>query len=376
MLQAHADRLRTMLARPAHAGSRMPGLDALRGIAALLVVLYHYSLGYNGVVAPHTTPLLMVFPFPAIGVQIFFAISGFVIFMTLERCARGRDFAMSRFARLYPPFLFCMLLTAAVTFVFQFNPRGITGADVAANLPMIVGLLDGVYVDPSYWTLTCEICFYALIALVYYQLQQRFFPGRDSFEPRGFNVLLAATLAWMVICVLGRTYGGGDMYAREALALNFQYGHLFVTGIAIYGLVKGRLLVPLSLLAIAALLGAMPVLGALSIGSVVKTLAIAFMIWVGARIPLNGWLASVAFFLGGISYSLYLIHQMIGFLMIARMEQAGLNANLALLLALAAIMLMAYAIRMYVEIPSQNAILKWYRGRKAAPAKLSPNNIA
>lgn len=354
---------------------RMPGLDALRGIAALMVVIYHYTARYPEVVAPHSEGLLFSFPYASIGVQVFFAISGFVIFMTLERCRSGRDFFVSRFARLYPPFVACMLLTSGVTFASGFNPRGLHGGDVLLNLPMVVGLLDRVYVDGSYWTLTCEISFYVLIAAFFYMIQRRVL-GRNegSFDRVKGNPLLIGVALWMVVTVLGRSYAD-DMYTRWSLAFNFMYGHLFVVGIAVYGLTKGRLLVPLLLLAMAVLAGAMPVLGQFSIGAAIKFFGIGVLVWIAAHLQMQGRVAALAAFLGGISYSLYLLHQMIGYLLIYKLEAAGMGASLAVLLTTAAMMVLAYLVRRTVEIPAQNGILAWYAPWKAktiAPVATGP----
>ncbi len=62
--------------------ARLAELDALRGIAALAVVVFHYT-----VKAPEILPRVVTvdhgFALGNYGVQLFFAISGFVIFMTV-----------------------------------------------------------------------------------------------------------------------------------------------------------------------------------------------------------------------------------------------------------------------------------------------------
>ncbi|MES2741013.1 MAG: acyltransferase [Pseudomonadota bacterium] len=348
------------------ADGRMQGLDALRGLAALIVVAYHYTCGYPLLVKTPHDALWLTVPLPALGVQIFFVISGFVIFMTLERSRSGMDFFMSRFARLYPPFLFCMLLTATVVFGTGFNPETINGWDVVMNLPLVVGLLSKTYVDPSYWTLTIEVCFYAWIALFYYYVQQRYVAsGRDSFERVLGNPLLLALLGWLLLDLAGRTFYE-DMYSRMALALNFQYGHLFVAGVAVYGLSRGRLAVPLLILALAVGIGSMPQAGQFSPGGAAKVLCIVGMIWAGSRLRLSGALARWASFLGGISYSLYLLHQILGFAIIHHLETAGLNTNLAMLAALACVIGLAAASRRWIEVPSQRWLLGAYAARKLA----------
>jgi peptidoglycan/LPS O-acetylase OafA/YrhL len=96
----------------------------------------------------------------------------------------------------------------------------------------------------------------------------------------------------------------------------------------------------------------------------VKVLGIAALVWLGAHIRLNRWMAAIAGFLGGISYSLYLIHQSVGYVLIYKMEEAGVGANLAVWATVVVMVVFAYLIRAYIEIPAQNWI-----GRKYAPWK-------
>jgi peptidoglycan/LPS O-acetylase OafA/YrhL len=72
--------------------------------------------------------------------------------------------------------------------------------------------------------------------------------------------------------------------------------------------------------------------------------------------------------LGAISYSLYLLHQYIGFALLRALEAAGLGANTAIALTLAAILLLAAAITFWIERPALRAIRAWWRGRTAPPA--------
>lgn len=97
---------------------RFVELDALRGIAAMAVVLFHYTSrfgevfeveGFGG--AP--------FQYGHLGVHLFFVISGYVIFLTISKCRTGRDFLVSRFSRLYPVYWGAMLVTILVA-VFSF----------------------------------------------------------------------------------------------------------------------------------------------------------------------------------------------------------------------------------------------------------------
>ena len=76
---------------------RLVELDALRGIAAVVVVLYHLTYWND---AAGQAPFSVFWGH--YGVELFFIISGFVIFMTLAQARDLRAFAVSRVARLYP----------------------------------------------------------------------------------------------------------------------------------------------------------------------------------------------------------------------------------------------------------------------------------
>lgn len=88
------------------ARTHWPGLDGVRGIAAIVVVLFHAQLGFavNGYV----------------GVDVFFALSGFLITTILlaeikaRRTVRLRRFFVRRFLRLYPALVAtCLVVLAA-----------------------------------------------------------------------------------------------------------------------------------------------------------------------------------------------------------------------------------------------------------------------
>src|SRR5260370_4199931 len=82
---------------------RIKGLDGLRGIAAISVLLFHYTIVYGLLIEP-LNPMPFEAPYGRHGVELFFIISGFVILMTFENSLSVTDFALSPFARLFPVF--------------------------------------------------------------------------------------------------------------------------------------------------------------------------------------------------------------------------------------------------------------------------------
>src|SRR3954449_3383332 len=115
---------------------RMAWLDALRAVAALLVVyahLSHYLLrGARDVSAEwlHAGPA---------GVMLFFLVSGYIIPASLERHGNQRRFWIGRFARLYPLYLVVCGLVALAAPLTSAAPLTPVGA--VAHLTMLPQLL-------------------------------------------------------------------------------------------------------------------------------------------------------------------------------------------------------------------------------------------
>jgi peptidoglycan/LPS O-acetylase OafA/YrhL len=109
------------------AGERMAGqqsrirfLDGLRGLAIFLVLGFHYTGPTYAAKLPYGNSLawIPVLDHGWIGVYLFFLISGYVIFMTLEKCATAGDFFQRRWLRLFPAMLFASIVIFAFSQLF------------------------------------------------------------------------------------------------------------------------------------------------------------------------------------------------------------------------------------------------------------------
>src|ERR1700722_11754073 len=105
--------------------NRLRGIDSLRGLAAMAVVLFHYTTCYDFWFGRTGSGLLFYLPKGCFGVQLFFIISGFVRFKTLDRPPDLKTFAVARSARLYPPFFICVTIALAVVGVTHWHIAGI-----------------------------------------------------------------------------------------------------------------------------------------------------------------------------------------------------------------------------------------------------------
>ncbi|WP_299735301.1 acyltransferase [uncultured Endozoicomonas sp.] len=139
---------------------RIVALDIVRFFAALSVVLYHL------VSRPESDayPLLSeVTQYGYLGVPLFFMISGFVIvFSAMNRSAMA--FALSRFMRLYPTLWVGVVFTVFVTWMFADNSHSFL--HVMSNLTLLQSYLGFMDIDGIYWTLKAELKFYLCIFLL------------------------------------------------------------------------------------------------------------------------------------------------------------------------------------------------------------------
>jgi peptidoglycan/LPS O-acetylase OafA/YrhL len=152
-------------------------LDFLRGIAALGVVLYHYS----GLLLPTLNPnyFTSILAYGEYGVQIFFVISGFIIPYSMTKSNYTlNDFWKNlyrRYIRLAPPAYVAMLFSILIYFsAIILLKRPINGISwpgtnwqaILGNLTFTAPLIHSSWYNPVFWTLAIEFQFYALIGLL------------------------------------------------------------------------------------------------------------------------------------------------------------------------------------------------------------------
>lgn len=139
---------------------RLQRLDALRGLAAIAVVLFHFTSRFPEMYPGGRAPFSVDLGF--YGVHLFFMISGFVIVMSIEHRS-GASFVRSRFIRLYPAFWASVLLTTLVLTIDPVlgPPPGLV--QILANLTMFEEFIKIPPIDGAYWSLTYELGFYAMM---------------------------------------------------------------------------------------------------------------------------------------------------------------------------------------------------------------------
>jgi peptidoglycan/LPS O-acetylase OafA/YrhL len=145
---------------------RMYELDLLRLAAALAVVAVHYmsSGHYRGFTELSFPELAPVARYGYLGVDLFFLISGLVVFQSAWGRS-PRSFLTGRAVRLFPAFWLAVTVTAACIWTTGAVGRApVTIPEYAANLTMVLPPLAGIpWVESVYWTLWFEWRFYLLL---------------------------------------------------------------------------------------------------------------------------------------------------------------------------------------------------------------------
>ncbi|MCT4705864.1 acyltransferase [Enterobacteriaceae bacterium H16N7] len=144
--------------------NKIISIHHLRGLAALLVVMFHFRGYLNGVYAQNDLGS-MLFGAGAFGVDLFFMISGFIIALSTRRTSSTAIFAIRRFFRIYPAFII----------IFSIGAFTVYSNNSTTNLVRAMFFLhkDYTLASPGFgfnilgpaWTLSYEIYFYTLFVL-------------------------------------------------------------------------------------------------------------------------------------------------------------------------------------------------------------------
>ncbi|HWV13535.1 MAG TPA: acyltransferase [Sphingobium sp.] len=325
--------------------TRLVELDALRGIGALCVLVFHYSTRFHELF-PQAAHVPFSFPGGNYRVLLFFTISGFAIFFTLDRIGSVADFIVNRVARLYPAYLVAMLLTLSIEYLAKATQLLVGPTAIVANITMLQGFAFLPEVDGAYWTLTVEIAFYFCMISVWKWI------GLKRLEP-----VLAL---WLLI----RTAYGlwPDMPERIVMLFVLRYLPFFVIGILSYRVWSGqrnwRQQAPyagIALLSVAFMETWDVTLMACVLLAGFAALIRGQLRWIAAR-PL--------LWMGGISYSFYLIHQHVGFVVMLKLTEHGYSPWLAFCSAFLVALTLGAGINRLVERPAGEAVISWWRRRR------------
>ncbi|MGZ3864408.1 MAG: acyltransferase family protein [Bacteroidia bacterium] len=318
--------------------AEIPVLDSLRAIAAWSVCLYHFVCMTVGFVDPQGW-VYDVFYFGRYGVQMFFVISGLVIPWALYKNSYHLknffSFIGKRFIRVEPPYLFSLALAIAFILLRKFSPtfhgeqRPVTAEQVLLHIGYLVPFVKGaVWFNSVYWTLAIEFQYYLSVAFIYFLIISRVFFIRLI----AYAIIFSGPLVipredllpyWLPVFGLGMMiflYKTERIRMTETVVLS-----LLFTGIIYYSNGRDQ--------AIVSVLSEVAILGLFSFSNRILT------------------------FLGRFSYSVYLIHAVVGGAMVNVLSHYASGSFSKFVLVLGAVVvtgISGYIMYRCIERPAKN----------------------
>ena len=302
-------------------------IESLRALAALMVLVFHF-LSFSGAEGflIKNVDLRQFSKFGAQGVELFYIISGFVIYYSLSNTNSASynylKYLGKRFARIFPPFLGTLILICLVALIWK-GDYGYSAKQILQNATLTVDLFrNSEWMNPIFVTLKVEFLFYLVI---------------------GFLVIWMRKSPWIYGSILVLSLLCVPFFHAVDVIHNIPF---FAAGIAcseIYqskNILLNRFILAGSLLILFLIFPWEDIL--------VLGIGITFLLWVKIK---SAWLE----WMGRFSYSLYLTHGLSGglFLFVFKNEHyVNLNSWLALILATIVSITFAYGYYLLVERPA------------------------
>lgn len=322
-------------------------INVLRGISVWLIVLYHYTFRYSAKEEIQTLGLSVDWnfqlPWGCAAVVTFFMMSGFLIGgYFCDKKMTCKSYLVNRAYRLYPSYWSGVLITY-ITVLLLFPQAAVSFKALLFNFTMIPYFFHQPCVDGAYWTMQVEFFFSLMIGAI--------------LLFGSYKVKRRMLLLWMVICMLLYFIPGDEMVVRGIkLLFTMRFAHLFIAGIVAFQIIKKNyqpeFLIILVICCVIQFLQAES-----NYHTIFFFLTFAVFIFTN-QIDLflsNRYckpIVEIFTFFASISYSWYLIHQMIGYSIIKNVVALGWDSEWILLLPVCITILIALALYKLVEKPT------------------------
>jgi exopolysaccharide production protein ExoZ len=338
---------------------RLDSLQALRAIAALMVVVFHLQVYTVPVVLGHPDRLWTGFGMGYSGVEIFFVLSGFIMVLVHgDQFGQPRlawQFLMRRVERIYP--MLWIVLVGLIA--LRWLDSGALPTASEALRAFTLWPTAGEPVLEASWSLTFEMLFYLVFALLLLH--------------RRFGAFIAGF--WFTLCLVSAVSGyvgpGAELLLSPYNAL-FLFGILsaqvfremrplqglgvFVLGVTLYlhvglGEAYGTLVLDT---------GFRTVVYGVAAAGIVSGLA---AVDIAGRLKVPGVLR----FLGDASFSIYLVHVMVMTIVVKVLISLQLDTILGLPAIAAVLILASLALGCLAHVALERPVLRWLRARRTTP---------
>lgn len=212
------------------------GFDILRYVAALSVMMLHYS-GYSMILSTNLSDggaktmsgirhISLLFP----GVVILFSMSGFLISASYERMKTRREFFLRRILRMYPELWICTIVNLVI--VCLLVPESLDQSMILwlgtqifgiANTPACLKTFATGSINGALWTVFTEMQLYILLGITY--------PFLKRLKSKYWAILLVILAGLNLAC---DAWSGGGIVSKLIERSFVPYALWFFIGVFCY----------------------------------------------------------------------------------------------------------------------------------------------
>ena len=328
-------------------GCRLSSLNALRGIAILLVIVSHFAPASLTALTGNQSAMLVAYS----GVILFFTLSGFLMDRTLSFDRSLISYTVRRAARILPIYWLSLLMAFAI--------GSWTLRDLFINAAFLVPVAKTELMSGVYWTLYVEVLFYCIAPILIYS-------GDRAVKIAPYLFIAIDIVIWLV-----RGEPSHAIYHLTYCLLGMQYGAWYRGALSGAGLAIAATVITLS----ASLLSPVSILVGLS------PLISGILLWYALRKERQ--IAILSFF-GDVSYGWYLTHAVVGLPLTAIIVRNGASDWQAALAGAGVALLLSWVVFRTIERPSirfgKTLIRNWVghrvlrADRRSVPSVLAGDN--
>ena len=310
---------------------RLDYLDNIRGVAILFVLIYHFFYIYpmeSGVIYfQELYKINELLNFGAIGVSLFFILSGFLMAASMDKNISPYKFLIKRFNRIFPVYWIVIILT---TLIYNYiGYKDISLIQFIMNFFMIQDIFYGSkHIDGVFWSILIEIKFYILCFFIIIFNQYK-----------NIKYFFLIMLIFSIFAVLSRIYLNKDIGFGI-----FLYFSIMLNGMLFYKFINNNektflYVQPIYLLYLFTISSYAYGKSSYSYAWVISI--ILFLLFYKFKFK-----SKILSFFALISYSLYLIHKNLSYLIMNYFDK---NIYLGLLFAFTISTLFSYYLYKFIE---------------------------
>lgn len=323
-------------------------LDFIRGGAAICIILYHYTTRYNQMIG-HKGEYSFNLPWGWMAWAVFFIMSGYLVYPKAQSI---KKYIIKKAIRLYPGYWAAMGISFAVTTLYL-REYSVSLKEFVVDMTMLgnyVGCKSVVGVD---WTLSIDIIFYGIIALI-------ILVERKTKRILGSKVILLWSILSCLIEIMKRTGWGNPIIKIIGILMASQYAHFFMVGHFLKNQKCDIESKKMNLIAIGfSIIAQWVAFQNMEFELFYIIFIVIFMFYIkhskqdkiNIRCKIINQIVNLFSKIASISYPLYLVHEYLGFAILKYFDSIGFSSEIFVIIPIIISIICAYIIHKHIELP-------------------------